>query len=408
MLDRRQGIRVNASCLNLLNCREQSAASTADVRCDGIGVINPYFNNILGNWRALSSFHYISGRTNNGHTAGSGFYDAAFQPYWNWDVAHGGLAKTAETPRWQRGDSITVFNTYGQPLELADAVNRPGSTYYGNGHTLESANAVNAHYTDIGYDGFEEYYYYARRYYNRRDVCRLGGHLMLDFDRDFADTEAQLSLASFIVNDRSHTGKHSLKCSPARAYYVRRKVWRNTPAFVRGLRSERVAAGNFIARPADLIQPFSPRPGRYLISAWVQETNLEMKSTFANAAITLRLSGGTAASFTFKAAGPIIEGWQQVYGEFDINANNTDIEIALSSLGGELYFDDLRIQPFNSSMKSYVYDDLSLRLTAVLDAQNFSAFYEYDSEGQLARKKRETERGVLTVQEIRAAKAKSE
>jgi hypothetical protein len=43
---------------------------------------------------------------------------------------------------------------------------------------------------------------------------------------------------------------------------------------------------------------------------------------------------------------------------------------------------------------------------AILDEQNFAYFYEYDAEGQLARIKKETERGIGTIREIRGAKFK--
>ena len=58
-------------------------------------------------------------------------------------------------------------------------------------------------------------------------------------------------------------------------------------------------------------------------------------------------------------------------------------------------------------MKSYVYDPRSLRLMAVLDEQNFATLYEYDGEGQLTRTKKETEKGIVTLQEIQTAKPKT-
>jgi hypothetical protein len=57
-------------------------------------------------------------------------------------------------------------------------------------------------------------------------------------------------------------------------------------------------------------------------------------------------------------------------------------------------------------MKSYVYDPLTLRLAATLDENNYATFYEYDEEGALTRTKKETTRGVYTIQEVRASKQK--
>jgi hypothetical protein len=41
------------------------------------------------------------------------------------------------------------------------------------------------------------------------------------------------------------------------------------------------------------------------------------------------------------------------------------------------------------------------RLMTELDANHYATFYEYDEDGQLIRVKKETERGVLTIQEGR-------
>ena len=58
-------------------------------------------------------------------------------------------------------------------------------------------------------------------------------------------------------------------------------------------------------------------------------------------------------------------------------------------------------------MKTYVYRPDNLRLCAELDENNFATFYEYDDEGALTRTKKETELGVMTIQEVRFANHKT-
>ena len=58
-------------------------------------------------------------------------------------------------------------------------------------------------------------------------------------------------------------------------------------------------------------------------------------------------------------------------------------------------------------MKSFVYDQKTQRLMAELDENNYSTFYEYDLEGGLIRIKKETERGVFTIQETRRGNVKN-
>jgi hypothetical protein len=44
---------------------------------------------------------------------------------------------------------------------------------------------------------------------------------------------------------------------------------------------------------------------------------------------------------------------------------------------------------------------MTLRLMAELDERNYAKLYEYDEEGKLIRVKKETEKGVMTIQENR-------
>jgi YD repeat-containing protein len=57
-------------------------------------------------------------------------------------------------------------------------------------------------------------------------------------------------------------------------------------------------------------------------------------------------------------------------------------------------------------MKNYVYHDVSLKLLSEIDANGFANFYEYNAAGELIRIKKETERGIMTIQESRSAQPK--
>jgi hypothetical protein len=80
------------------------------------------------------------------------------------------------------------------------------------------------------------------------------------------------------------------------------------------------------------------------------------------------------------------------------------MSVTLEATGSTtVYFDDLRIHPFNANMKSFVYNPVNLRLMAEQDENNYSTFYEYDDDGTLIRVKKETERGIQTIKETRSA-----
>jgi len=106
----------------------------------------------------------------------------------------------------------------------------------------------------------------------------------------------------------------------------------------------------------------------------------------------------------FRPKGNIIDNWQRVLGEFTIpdNTAHLAVELVNDNQDIEAFFDDIRIHPVNGNMKSFVYDPVTQRLMAELDENNYATFYEYDKEGGLVRVKKETEKGVFTIQETRS------
>lgn len=153
---------------------------------------------------------------------------------------------------------------------------------------------------------------------------------------------------------------------------------------------------------------FIPDPGeKYAISLWVKEGGASPTDTIFDAPfVQIQYNLGISNPSPFVAKGSIIEGWQRIYQEFTIPALATSITVQLGSNSGISYFDDIRIYPVNGNMKSYVYDPVSLKLTAVLDENNYATFYEYDQEGTLIRTKKETERGIVTINENRQSNQK--
>lgn len=154
----------------------------------------------------------------------------------------------------------------------------------------------------------------------------------------------------------------------------------------------------------ECIRSFAPIPGeKYILNAWVKETGsgTDTATTYHNAYIDIFYRAANDSTARIYGEGPIIDGWQRIEKEFVIPVNAMTIEIRLNggSGGTTAYFDDIRVHPYGASMKSYVYDPVTLKLSAELDERNYATYYEYDEEGQLIRIKKETERGVKTIQE---------
>jgi PKD repeat protein len=155
------------------------------------------------------------------------------------------------------------------------------------------------------------------------------------------------------------------------------------------------------------IGTFSPATGRYVVSAWVKEGAVPITTNYQAAALVISFTGSTITK-SFTASGNIIDGWQRIDGEFTVPAEATEISVHLnnSSTATAAYFDDIRIHPVDGSMKSYVYDPISLKLVAELDENNYATMYEYDDEGKLVRVKKETEKGISTIKETREGNVK--
>ncbi|MFK7048439.1 hypothetical protein FLACOL_01618 [Flavobacterium columnare] len=156
---------------------------------------------------------------------------------------------------------------------------------------------------------------------------------------------------------------------------------------------------------------------KYLVSGWVREESekepskqyLNFEKSYISVAFTDKYEESFQDPIKFLPSGEIIDGWQRIIGEFTVPQESAEFYLELvndsnasTNQDGTLsYFDDIRIIPSEGNMKSFVYDQKTQRLMAELDENNYSTFYEYDLEGGLIRIKKETEKGVFTIQETR-------
>jgi PKD domain len=164
----------------------------------------------------------------------------------------------------------------------------------------------------------------------------------------------------------------------------------------------------------DCIGSFNPIPGeKYVLSAWLKEADAPLEKTTYDKG-KLELEFYTASHqliplpqpLVLLGSGMIIDGWQRIEEEFTIPPIAAYVNIKLIADGDDVYFDDIRVFPFDASMKSYVYDPVNMRLVAELDERHYATFYEYDEEGKLIRIKKETEKGIMTIQETRNSTSK--
>jgi hypothetical protein len=165
--------------------------------------------------------------------------------------------------------------------------------------------------------------------------------------------------------------------------------------------------GNALTDSFSLIQT-----KKMLVSGWVKvgTPNCCFPPTYGNGTNSISIGWGNSGGVTnvFKPEGPIVEGWQRYEGIFDVPSNVSIVQINLNNTSNvPVFFDDIRVHPYNANMKTYVYHSSNLRLMAELDENNFSSFYEYDDDGTLTRVKKETQLGIKTITETRSATQKN-
>lgn len=183
-----------------------------------------------------------------------------------------------------------------------------------------------------------------------------------------------------------------------------------------------------IAGSADMINqsfaiPDASTGKEMMFSAWVHKLSTNSQGVFDSNQVQLQFLdvnqqpviqtafgsggqqiGGTRLIDSLVPSGPVIDGWQRYEGYFMAPANASTVSLGFVNKSSQpIYFDDIRIHPYNANMKSYVYDPRTLRLNAELDGNNYATFYDYDDEGRLVRVKKETARGIKTIQETRSA-----
>lgn len=407
-----------SSCIPLIDCRTEPSGP-GEIKCltSGRTTINPFVMGVLGNWRPLAQYVFATEVKSEERLRTSGTYsefDDFFTPF---PLRH----KTPRNPNWIAKDRLITIDNYGRNIESKDALGNFTSELYGYGFSLTTATALNAQHRNIAFDGFEDYNF-ANQPTDPFNACPLKPHFK-PTEFDALDTEV------------SHTGTYSLPVSSNTFYSRNFAAQFDRP----------VAATDRVQYNADnsvVIPTFTPTPGDFHLSVWVRKKTPETATgtteggsgllnqiatdlfpagnlipgiagslsglvMSGDVVLTARSSSGSNSTIgTFSAEGPTVDGWQQLNGKFTIPPNTASLTVNLKSNGSKTWFDDLRIQPFNSVMKTYVYDPLSLRLMAELDENNFATYCVYDQQKQLVATKKETEEGIFTVVEARTGTSK--
>lgn len=366
---------------------------------------NPYILNTKGNWKEKRNYTYLVERfsknpsTQNMDIRKDGTY-GNYVPFFTYAAGTWKEIYNPTNPNynstlpyyyWILNSELTKVTSYGNEIEAKDAINRYSASLYGYNQTYKTAVAANARYREIGYDNFEDYYYYN---------C-IDNHF--NFKQSYSN----------LVNTTAHTGRYSMKVAPQGCVSVSKQVLSPDQVNYFGANNTAQNITPRIKEPIDYISSscvpgFSPEAQtltaqKYVFSFWAKESTSNQNADYTTISANIQLNGSSIGSLVKKSS--IINGWQKYDYEFSIpalTAIGTSLVFRIQNSGNsDIYFDDIRVQPYNATMGTYVYDPKSLRLWAELDERNFATFYEYDNEGVLVRVKKETENGIQTIKETR-------
>ncbi|HMG14343.1 MAG TPA: hypothetical protein VK590_02780 [Saprospiraceae bacterium] len=369
--------------------------------CLGKPYTNPYTHNLLGEWRPLKSWLYLTERdrspiastSSSTNIRDNGFY-LNFSSFWNRPLVSSNPANpqanlwSKDETDWIWSATATKINPNGTELESQNRLGLFSAEIVGYYNQLVTGVASNSRHRQIAFEGFEDFAYNGT----------LSPNQSCDFFRHFGE-----GFLSDTTSQTNHTGKYALKVPGNTSISTSNDIEENCPPG-NTTTPINLPMGPYYRDKCNCIQSFSPDPGKYVITAWVKEDNGLGYRYYSDHSLSVITN---SFSQSFKAKGMIIDGWQRIEAEFVIGPTDTNIRIMLEALGTKpVYFDDIRIFPFDGNMKNYVYDDISLKLLAELDANGYAKFYEYNQAGELIRIKQETERGIMTIQESRSSMPK--
>lgn len=358
-------INANTKIINATATEYGNPALRKCTTCEnGKGSENAYLVNstqYIAPWQALANYKFVDDRnqTNgNPNLRKDGFIDN-FAPFWITNT----WSKTMY-PKWQFTEKASVIDSDFNLTQSFNPLQIFSSSQPSNFSGLVNAGTTNAKYHENLFDGFED----------AVPECRTQHYSILNAEN-----------AMMLDPNQAHTGNFSMKTGAAS--FTKNFIY-----------DTGVSSGNGETKFSySCAEKFTLLPNKkYILSAWVKDQhNDNITLDYNNAQISVNFNAGL--NVVCKPSGQIIDGWQRIETTFTAPPGNTTFSLLFSE---RTNFDDIRIFPADANMKSYVYSYRDYSLMAILDENNFATFYEYDSQKQLRRIKKETEKGVVTVEEV--------
>jgi len=371
--------------------------------------LNVYENGTAGVWRNASSLYYEADRQQQTipDVSGDGTFLLA-----GFDWQYPELEVVSD---WTTSGEMTAYSTSSQPKEVRDVMGIYSSSLYGYGEELLTAQGVNLRNLEMAFTGFEplEGASSGNWRFGDEEISLTERFRVINGKGYFATVDIPVALlagitVADIVTSAGQRAPHSgsgipilcVREDPRNEFHsivtfgslVSDEYWTGELVATKNL-GENVSANKGIKShtgyasfkvegtetfPQDLLRLEEGKS--YHFSTWVS-VGSNPEKPFITGGVTAELvfrdNQGVLVgdTWTVYPSGPIVEGWQQIKGDFDFPENAVTFDIRFNSgTQTTLWVDDLRLFPSDANMQSYVYDYANHRLVATLDAENFSTF----------------------------------
>jgi|GEM_PF-3446350 len=299
------------------------------------GTLNAYEKGFKGKWRVKDSYTYRSTASHDRNFNTGRFTLEIF----NWENPQW------NSDKWVKVNTVDQYGPSGSPLEEHNLMHIYSAAKYGYNNSVPVLVAQNARQSAVAFESFEQVY---------KDAY---------FEDGLPVSSAHLALRTQAF---AHSGKYSMEVPQNGLNVARLRLTDNAPLQIR---------------------------------AWVRNATL---TSMVDASLSVTLSGnseqvtGHLTRISSNGEWDLVE---YTTSQLPPALLNTPLTVSVSREGlSKVYMDDIRIQPVESEMVCYVYDQ-ALRLTAVLDDQHYALRYQYNPEGLLIRKQKETREGIKTLSE---------
>ena len=335
--------------------------------------LNEYEYGAKGKWHGKYAYDFNTGLSKMNTTGGKNWNAGIYNDFtvFNWDN------EEANDAVWSKLNTTTKTSPYGLGLEEQNVLDIYSSLKMGYNFSLPYLMAVNSNYENVMFEGFESV---------KDDVTNIGLE-------DAYSISKMNGYYGGLISGIAHSGDKSLLMT------FTSTVLGLTTNYESELAIKSVEANDQITNEGidvkiwvkcdKTLDELSLKYYTYngnAVSQFRSSTSFEKVAQVGEWILYVaKINFGTPADGSTITAPSIY----MKYSKSGIIASSAPI----------LYIDDIRMQPQDAQVTAYVYDPATFRLIASFDDQHFGLFYQYNAEGKLVRKLKETIEGIKTISE---------